>query len=356
MSKIIIDTNIYLNFYRLNSGQSLEMLKNLNKLVKSKKFRLALPKQIEDEFIRNKNSKSAIYGDHILNFQKGLEVQFKVPYLIKSTQKIERIKRTVEKLKSLKEEAVEDYKNRVFNPNSKINQQLNRLFTNTHRPLETDMVLQRAWFRTLRGNPPRKDNSSFGDAIIWETILDQYTNDDLVFISGDGDFESEIKQGEIHELLQTEWSKKSGKKLTLYTELGSFINQQSKTKKKPIKEETIQEEDRLNSIFATSIPLSTQVGHGGTALGLSKSALIDSSSSLLSASSVWSGINKCTCCGAEIDQLSSYSMLDGSWCKNCRDSFSHDQICSKCGRHFHRDITSIYSFSDSRCDGCQGTV
>ena len=102
MAKVILDTNIYLNFYRLDNSQSLEMLKSLNQLIKTKKFELILPRQIEDEFIRNKNSKSAIYGDHILNFQKGLEVQFKVPHLIKSTKKIEQIKRTVKKLQLLK--------------------------------------------------------------------------------------------------------------------------------------------------------------------------------------------------------------------------------------------------------------
>ena len=33
------------------------MNKNLNKLISDRKFKLILPKQIEDEFIRNKNIK-----------------------------------------------------------------------------------------------------------------------------------------------------------------------------------------------------------------------------------------------------------------------------------------------------------
>jgi len=353
MTKIIIDTNIYLNFYRLNSGHSLEMLKNLNKLIADGKFKLVLPRQIEDEFIRNKNSRSAIYGDHILNFQKGLEVQFKIPHLIKSTQKIEQIKRTVKKLQLLKENAVEDYKNRVFNPRSKINQQINQLFSHADRLSETDSILQRSWFRTLRGNPPRKDNSSFGDAIIWETILDQCVDEDLILISGDGDFASEINEEKLHELLSIEWSGKSKKKLSLYTKLGSFINQQSKNKKKPIKEETIQEEDRLNSIFATSYmptPLAGQGEHKG--IVLSESLGINT----CSPSYTVSGKSRCICCGAEIDRLSTNNVFGLGKCENCSDSLLPGRTCSKCGKHFHRGITSALSFFSDRCDECQNKL
>jgi predicted nucleic acid-binding protein len=352
MSKIIIDTNIYLNFYRLDSGQSLEMLKNLNQLIKNKNFKLVLPKQIEDEFIRNKNSKSAIYGDHILNFEKGLSVQFKIPHLIKSSQKIKQIEKTIKKLQSQKEDAVKDYKNRVFNPNSKINQQIDLLFSNAIRPPETNEVLQKAWFRNLRGNPPRKDNSSFGDAIIWESILEQCTDDDLILISGDGDFESEINQEDIHEFLKTEWSKKTDKKIMLYTKLGSFINQQSTNKKKPIKEETIQEEGRLNSVFATpSAALEFNTGEYGNIFYGDKPR-----SMLNDYSSITAYKNKCVCCGAEIDQLSAvgsgYSILGLSRCENCRNQLSPGLTCSKCGRHFHRDALSIY-MNDGKCDDCQ---
>lgn len=342
--KIIIDTNIYLNFYRLDGGQSLEMLKNLNKFIESGKFKLILLKQIEDEFIRNKNSNSAIYGDHILNFQKGLEVEFRIPYLIKSSKKIEQIKNTIKKLKILKEEAVEDYKNRVFNPGSKINQQLNKLFSQASRTTESDLILQHARFRTLRGNPPRKNNVSFGDAIIWETILDQCVDDDLIIISGDGDFESEIECGEMHELLSAEWKRKTEKNLTLYKELGSFINKYSEKKKKPIEKETIEEEDRLNSMFTISsayIPLSEQENYRGIALGEGLNLI--------------GGKSKCSCCGAQINSLSSSSLLSLDKCDNCRGSngvLSLGHTCSKCGKHYHHSITSIY-MDNGRCDECQ---
>lgn len=328
ITKVIIDTNIYLNFYKLNSGQSLEMIKNLNQLIKSGKFKLVLPKQIEDEFIRNKNSSNTICRDHISNFEKGLEIQFKIPYLIKSNKKVRQIKKIIQRLNALKKEAVEDYKNRVFNPNSKINQQIKKLFSSAYRPVETDLILQKAWFRNLRGNPPRKDNSSFGDAIIWETILDHCSDSDLILISGDGDFESKINKGRIHELLHEEWSCKTDTKLSLYTKLGSFINENIKDKKKQIKEETIQEEDRLNSIFTTLTPLTAVYGNGE---------------------------NKCTCCGSIINKPLSYGFFGFDKCENCRYQSSPGVTCSKCGKHFHFhwaiDI-GVY-INNNLCNDCQ---
>ncbi len=355
MPKLVIDTNIYLNFYRLDSGQSLEMIKNLNQLVgTSGRFKLILPKQIEDEFIRNKNSKSAIYADHILNFERGLEVQFKIPHLIKSTSQIEQIKRLVEKLNQLKKKASEDYKNRVFNPNSKINQQIKTLFIHAHRPTETELVLQKAWFRTLRGNPPRKDNSSFGDAIIWESILDQCSDEDTVLISGDGDFESEIDQGKVHELLSKEWSQKTNKMLKLYTKLGTFINENIKDKKKQIRQETIQEEDRLNSIFTTQVELPS---YSTLALQNEPLRLHSDMQTISPTAFTWSALkNKCACCGAEIKELNPYIGFSFNVrCENCQDQFSSAQNCSKCGKHFHRSWTSVNTtyFGKGLCDDCQ---
>ncbi len=354
MIKLIIDTNIYLNFYRLDSEQSLEMIKNLTQLVKSRKFQLILPKQIENEFIRNKNSKNAIYTDHILSFEKGLDVQFKIPHLIKSSQQIEQIKKVINKLNGLKKKAVDDYKNRVFNPSSKINQHIKTLFSHAYRPIETELILQKAWFRTLRGNPPCKGNSSFGDAIIWETILDQCVEDDLILISGDGDFESEINKEKIHELLSAEWLQKTNKSLKLYTKLGSFINENITNKKKQIKQETIQEENRLNSIFTNF----EQLNYTTTPVPPNESSRLILGQVGASATN-WGRIkNRCYCCGAEIDDLSALTAFSFDKCENCRNQFSPGQTCGKCGKHFHRNwlFTTINYLNDNRCNDCQNII
>ena len=63
--KVLLDTNIYLNFYKRKNNQQLKSLDILLDLIDKKKIILLFPKQIEDEFIRNKNAQSVIYNDHI---------------------------------------------------------------------------------------------------------------------------------------------------------------------------------------------------------------------------------------------------------------------------------------------------
>ena len=201
--KIIIDTNIYLNFYRLQGKQSIKMLQNLIKLLEDKKIQLVLPKQIEDEFIRNKES---VYSEHVLKFAENLSVKLTIPLLIKDSPNVKQLNNVIKRLNVLSKKVVEDYKKRVLNSNSKINKLLNKLFGLAIKLEDTGDILQLAYFRTLRGNPPRKKNSTFGDAIIWESILENCIDDDLVFISGDGDFESAILSGQMDELLKSRLS------------------------------------------------------------------------------------------------------------------------------------------------------
>jgi hypothetical protein len=341
------------------------MIKTLNSLIRGGKFKLVLPKQIEDEFLRNKYGSSVIFKDHISNFEKGLSVSFKAPNLIKSSRLVGQIKGVVKKLNELKTKAVKDYERRVFSPSSEINRQLKKLFDGAIRPVESDTLLQRAWFRTLRGNPPRKDNSSFGDSIIWETILEHCVDQDLVLVSGDSDFESEIHGGSFHEFLKEEWVKASGgKDVGFYTELGTFINFQSKKAKKPIKEETIQEEKGLLGAVSqarSSMDVSSIVSSiKDTYLPLTNNAinrhLVSTGGYGLATHGGVVGA-KCSCCGAELDDIGLGYSVFGSRCENCYGHFDSGKTCNKCGRHFHRDeisFTSIGVFSsDGRCGYCK---
>ncbi len=336
--RIIIDTNIYLNFYRLNGEQSLEMLNYLNEFIKSDRFELILPKQIKNEFIRVKNSKKAIYEDHILNFQKDLKTNPHIPLAIESFPKIRQIESSIKKLNTLADEATEFYKKNVFKSDSKINRQLDKLFTKASCREETDEVLQRAYFRTLRGNPPRKNNSSFGDAIIWETILSQYTDDDLVFISNDNDFGSEINKCKIHELLDEEWKEKTNKKLILYSTLGQFINKYKNKEESPIAGKTIKDERNLNSIFA-GIPHNNVCDPSIYRTVYNDTVYLDDRRGINSAI-IDTGIEN------------SFGMLNSTIFNGCKNiQLPKHNICSKCGRHYYNN--GINSTFDGKCQGCQ---
>ena len=105
----------------------------------------------------------------------------------------------------------------------------------------------------MKGNPPRKSDHSYGDAIIWETLLKEGKNDNLVLITKDGDF-AEIHKGKpaISQFLFVEWRIKTKKKkrVVLYKSLAEFVN--SFNKKETIKKEIVQKEND------SSVPIITK--------------------------------------------------------------------------------------------------
>lgn len=54
---LFIDTNIFLSFYHL-SGEDLEELDKLAVLIKKKQVQLLLPRQVRDEFYRNREKEN----------------------------------------------------------------------------------------------------------------------------------------------------------------------------------------------------------------------------------------------------------------------------------------------------------
>lgn len=239
MKRVLIDTNIYLNFYRL-SNQSLSSLTFLCSLIKEKKIALILPKQVKDEFLREKYTVAKAFSEKL----EKRKTDIQEPLFFKSYPKLIELKKLIKKQKEITEDVLKEHKKRISNPKSKINQSLEKLFSLAVKPDESKEVVEQAYFRTLRGNPPRKGNSSFGDAIIWETILNKFNDEDLVIVCADGDFASEVNSTEMNEFLLHEWTTKSSKSIKLFTNLGEFIN--DFTKKSTIKKKVIEDEKSLN--------------------------------------------------------------------------------------------------------------
>lgn len=340
--KVIIDTNILLNFYRLDGKQSMEMLDKLIELINSGKIELIIPWQIELEFLRNKNS-DQIYGDHVINFEKKLTIDLQIPQVLKTSALAKQLKSSVKRLTDIRKKIVKEYESRVSKPNSKINQKIKKLFQLATRIREDDVVLQRAHYRTLRGSPPRKGNESFGDAIIWETILINCTTDDCVIISSDGDFASRLvsSQGDIHEILEREWTEHSSHSIELYTTLGKFINDNLPSNEKPIPNASIEQEKEFSSTSyagGASLPIQDTIGSH-------LYALHDFGSSV---ATVGITVNSCSCCGRLISSSEVDLTLGGPRCRDCQDFSSVPKRCEKCGKHFHE---SIFRLSNDLFDG-----
>ncbi len=334
--RLIIDANIFLNFYR-QSPQSYKTIDALVDLLDNPNIKLVIPKQIRDEFERNKESTAY---EFIKALENNTKQEIREPSFLSKDSKIAKIKDLIKKVSKIRTQIIIDYKERIDNTKSKINLSLEKIFSLGIEAPENNEITQRAYFRTLVGNPPRKGNHTFGDAIIWELILEYYTDDDLVIISGDGDFARENNDNEINLFLKKEWQKKTSKKITLYKTIGEFIN--SRAGKKKIKKEAIQEEQYYSTLpkFDYNINLSP----------LSSDRLVlggPTSVNWVNTSTLMFPDQTCSCCGKLYENKNSpFSFM--SRCENC-PPLEIGHTCEKCGKHFH---SNSISFNQKICKEC----
>ena len=379
--RIVIDTNVYLNFYRM-SKQSLTSLTSLIKLIKTKKIELILPKQIEDEFYRDKNIVSRdfisnlkklhvenkFYSDKNIT-SKNSELNIEIPTFLRSyrgikklnvlskklkkieKEKIKSIKNINEKLEKIKKDILLEHNKRISNPKSEINFKIKQIFDLAIKPIEDEKILQKAYFRTLRGNPPRKNNNSFGDAIIWETVLENYSDKKLVIISGDSDFSSETNKEKINEFLEREWKNQNEKEIKLFTNFGEFIN--SFTRKHTVKDEIIEEEKRVSVMSSSVIKSISDINYSN--IINSKSVIAGPVDSLAGCVSV-NGLHTCSVCGKSFKR--DPGVIYQNECPDCRYSFIAGvgtyKICDVCQKSYYGENTvNSLGILENKCPECR---
>ncbi|HQE50232.1 MAG TPA: PIN domain-containing protein [Fervidobacterium sp.] len=183
MTKIFIDTNIFLGLYESNED-TIEIFKDIEKV----KDKLVFPRQVYDEFLRNRDQKLRRLKS---NIKTNYKIEMHPTSLVRSSteyNQLEKIKEDCIKVKKsliqkIEEMIVDSSKDPIFS-------QFIQLYNSASvmKIERSDALIQKAFFRKLTGNPPissKKD--SVGDGIIWESLLEHVT-DDLILISRDGDF------------------------------------------------------------------------------------------------------------------------------------------------------------------------
>jgi hypothetical protein len=315
-------------------------VKALFELIKRKKFQLVLPLQVKNEFFNNKEE---VIKEQILELDNGLKVTMSLPDFIKNSQEVKKLKSAAKTLNELKNKTIEEYRNRSFNPKSNINRNISRLFQ-VAQEVDGNDVIQRAYFRTLQGYPPRKGNRTFGDAIIWETLLEHCADDDLIIVSADRDYSADEESEKLHSFLEAEWvNKTNGKTVKLYKNLGKFINDNSEQKRKPITKELIDKDEHQLA---------------GGILDIAKSCLFQyANASDNFNASLGITTKSCDCCGQNyLSNPSSLKVGSGNKCSNCDGLYvGQGKTCSRCGKHYH-DSTGALSYMvtlDDRCPSCQ---
>lgn len=243
---LFIDTNIYLDFYRIRNEVKIPFLTHIEGI----KDRLIVTDQVEMEFKKNRQTA-------IIEGMKELRAPNKisVPGVLrqdKSSKALEKdvgkIKDRIVKLKSRLEKVLE-------NPSvyDKVYQVLQRLFAKRknidlyRKSKRRYDIRELAHKRYLLGYPPRKKNdTSIGDAINWEWIVHvaQEQNSDIWIVSRDGDYGvTQNGKGFINDWLRQEFKERVHKKRNVI--LCPLLSQALKEFEVPVTNEEVQEEEKI---------------------------------------------------------------------------------------------------------------
>ncbi len=217
---VFIDSNIFLDFYRLGK-EDLEKLNKLVELIKSGDIKIYLTKQVYDEFYRNRE-------DTFKKTYKGFldsKIDIQMNSIFKNYpeyRKIALLKRILEKLKSDLGQKVES----DMSSKSLVADEIVRKIFDASHVIDSDEFLDKAVIRHRLGNPPGKKNNSYGDEINWETLLSSVPdNEKLIIVSNDGDYESPMSERKLNSYLEAEWKKNKKSKVYLYKSLGVFFTE-----------------------------------------------------------------------------------------------------------------------------------
>lgn len=195
---IFIDTNIFLDFYRIRrTDVSMKYLEEIEK----HKDSIICTSQVEMEY--KKHRQSAIL-ESITEVKKINNVNLTVPAIISDAKAVEMIKKSKKDIdsqqKKLKERIEKILKNPgVHDPVYKILQKVfsHKSDINLNRENKLRFTIRRlALKRFMLGYPPRKNgDNSIGDAVNWEWIIKCAENSKkhIIIVTRDHDF------GAIHE-------------------------------------------------------------------------------------------------------------------------------------------------------------
>lgn len=225
---LFIDTNIWLDFYRVKNEVGLNLLKHVEAVAD----RIIVTFQVESEFKKNRQGAIAeslrelkvipsISRPGIFSDAKAVEVINK------------RLKDSNKRLSGLRARLIRALDNPplhdpVYKACQRIFHKQDNLVLTRENKLRY-MVRRKAFKRFLHGCPPRKSNdTSIGDAFNWEWMIHcaNKNNAELVIVSRDQDYGLEIeKTVYINDHLKQEFSERVSKKrkLLLYNRLSEGL-------------------------------------------------------------------------------------------------------------------------------------
>ena len=242
MSKIFIDTNIFLGLYESNTN-SLTIFKDIRQVEEN----LVIPDQVISEFLRNRD---LILLTLIDNVKKNFQLSLHTTSLVRRSEIFQKFYTLQENFKSFKEILIQELEEIKDNPQKDPIYKSFIELCNDKKILRLDTddeIIKKAQKRNLLGNPPNTPKKgTICDEIIWELLLNNI-NDDLFIISGDGTFSSHIT------FLREEFRKKTNNTLTVKENLSEILTLFGvKPSKNAIKFD--KEQEKIREISKSEIP------------------------------------------------------------------------------------------------------
>ena len=215
---LFIDTNIFLTFYHL-SNADLEELEKLAYIIESNEIILYLPNQVKDEFYRNR-ANSIYKSIKHLTEQK---ISGRYPQIAKASNEFLRLEDAYRQFEKSKNKIIGEIKAAAKNKKLNADVLVERIFEGAKEISASSTIIESAKLRFDVGNPPGK-GKSYGDAIIWECLLSDVTDQhELKVITDDGDYESDLFSGEMHEFLYNEWVDRKKSPIVLFKSISDFL-------------------------------------------------------------------------------------------------------------------------------------
>lgn len=218
LMNLFIDTNVFLSFFHLSSDD-LEELRKLVVLLRGREVKLWLPDQVNDEFFRNREIKIA---DALKRF-RDQRFNLQYPQMSKDYEEYETLRTLQRNFEEGHAALQRKIESDAIEGRLKADEVIRELFAGAERIHDTPEIVSSARHRHDLGNPPGKPES-LGDAVNWESLLVAIPDEeDIHFISEDGDYTSALSASTFNRFLSAEWTAKKRGSVIFYRKLSSFF-------------------------------------------------------------------------------------------------------------------------------------
>ncbi len=215
-TKIFIDTNIFLDFYRSNTVKDIQLLMstlfmNYDSLLSTE--------QSSNEFLRNR---ARTLNDFLVDFRAKSKTVNHTSSAIRAMDEFARHQEIVKELNRSYQVIIKKMEDMIADiQKDEIYQKYKDLHKRVKTIPITDEILAVAWNRKISGNPPTSDKYTCGDEIIWESLLAYGSNShcNLIIVSGDGTFTQNA------DFLKNEYRTKTKGKLDLCPNIADALFQ-----------------------------------------------------------------------------------------------------------------------------------